>query len=76
MAAGVAIAAAGLNTTQTIVALAVFIVVACVTVATPVVLALALGEKAAPTLNSWKAWLTHNNATVMMVLCLVFGSCC
>ena len=73
VAAGVAIAAAGLNTTQTLVALAVFIVVACVTVATPVVLALALGEKATPTLNGWKAWLTHNNATVMMVLCLVFG---
>lgn len=73
VAAGVAIAAAGLNTLQTLVALAVFIVVACVTVATPVVLALALGEKATPTLTGWKAWLTHNNTTVMMVLCLVFG---
>ncbi len=54
-------------------ALLVYVVLACVTVAAPVVLALALGEKAGPTLNSWKAWLTHNHATVMMVLCLIFG---
>ena len=73
VAAGVAIAAAGLSTPQTVVALLVYIVVACVTVAAPVILALALGEKATPTLNNWKAWLTHNNATVMMVLCLIFG---
>jgi hypothetical protein len=51
----------------------VYIILACVTVAAPVLLALALGEKATPTLNSWKTWLTHNNATVMMVLCLIFG---
>lgn len=56
-----------------VVASVVVFVLACVTVATPVVLALALGEKARPTLNSWKAWLTHNNAVVMMLLCLVFG---
>jgi threonine/homoserine/homoserine lactone efflux protein len=73
VAAGVAIAAAGLSTAQTIGALLVYIILACITVAAPVLLALALGEKATPTLNSWKAWLTHNNATVMMVLCLIFG---
>jgi len=73
LAAGVAIAAAGLNSTQTIVALAIFIIVACISVATPVIVALVMGEKAVPTLNSWKAWLTHNNATVMMLLFLLFG---
>lgn len=71
--AGVVIAAAGLTTSEAVAALLIFILVACVSVAAPVILNLALGDKATPTLNSWKAWLTHNNATVMMVLCLIFG---
>ena len=73
LSAGVAIAAAGLNSTQTIIVLIIFIVVACISVAAPVIVYLVMGEKAVPTLNSWKAWLTHNNATVMMLLFLVFG---
>jgi len=73
LGAGVAISAAGLNSTQTIVALIVFIIIACVSVATPVIIYLVMGDKATPTLNSWKAWLTHNNATVMMVILLLFG---
>lgn len=73
LGAGVAIAAAGLNTTQMIIVLIVFILVACVSVAAPVIVYLVMGDKAAPMLNGWKAWLTHNNATVMMLLCLVFG---
>jgi hypothetical protein len=71
--AGVAISTAGLNSAQTIVALIVFIVIACVSVAAPVIIYLVMGDKAAPMLNSWKEWLTHNNATVMMLLCLIFG---
>lgn len=73
LGAGVTIAAAGLSPTQTLVVLAVYILIACSTVAAPVILALVMGEKATATLNGWKTWLTHNNATVMMVLCLVFG---
>ena len=71
--AGVAIAAAGLNLGQTIVVLIVYILIACISVAAPVVVYLVMGDKATPTLNSWKAWLTNNNTTVMMLLCLVFG---
>ncbi|HLB48007.1 MAG TPA: GAP family protein [Anaerolineales bacterium] len=73
IAAGVVISGAGLNATQTIIALVVFVVLACVSVAAPVLLYLILGDKAAATLNSWKMWLTQNNTTVMMLLCLVFG---
>ena len=70
---GVVIASAGLNSAQTITALVIFIVLGCVTVAAPVIANLALGDKATPTLNSWKGWLIQNNATVMMVLFVVFG---
>jgi len=73
VSAGVVIASAGLNSTQTIMALVIFIVLGSITVAAPVIVALVLGDKAAPTLNSWKAWLIQNNATVMMVLFVVFG---
>jgi hypothetical protein len=73
LAAGVAIAAAGLTTIQEIIVLIVFVLIACVSVAAPVIVYLVMGDKAAPMLNSWKAWLTHNNATVMMLLFLVFG---
>ena len=73
LAAGVAIAAAGLNSTQTIIALIIFIIVACCSVAAPVIIYLVMGDKATPMLNGWKAWLTHNNATVMTILFLVFG---
>ena len=73
LAAGVAIAAAGLTTSQTIISLIVFILLACVSVAAPVIVYLVMGARAEPMLNSWKAWLTQNNATVMMILLLVFG---
>lgn len=73
LSAAVIIAGAGLNSTQTIVAVVVFIIVASITVAAPVIATLILGDKATPTLNSWKAWLVQNNATVMMVLLVVFG---
>ncbi len=73
VSAGVVIASAGLNSAQTITALVIFIVLGCVTVAAPVIANLALGDKAAPSLNSWKAWLIQNNAAVMMVLFVVFG---
>ncbi len=73
LAAGVAIAAAGLSSAQTVTALIIFAVIACVSVTAPVIVYLVMGDKAAPMLNSWKAWLIHNNAAVMMVLLLVFG---
>lgn len=73
LSAAVIIAGAGLGSTQAIVAVVVFIIVASITVAAPVIANLLLGDKATPTLNSWKAWLVQNNATVMMVLFVVFG---
>jgi hypothetical protein len=73
LAAGVAIASAGLTSSQTIAALVIFILLACVSVAAPVVIYLVMGDKAESMLNSWKAWLTQNNATVMTILLLVFG---
>ena len=42
-------------------------------VAAPLVVTLAMGEKAQTILDSWKAWLGQNNAVVMSVLFLIFA---
>jgi hypothetical protein len=63
----------GITTTDAIVAIAVFVVIASLTIVGPVLYALFGGEKARTSLNSAKAWLTTHNAAVMAVLFLVFG---
>ena len=63
----------GLTTTDAVVAIAVFVVIASLTIAGPVLYALFGGERARGSLNSAKAWLTTHNAAVMAVLFLVFG---
>jgi threonine/homoserine/homoserine lactone efflux protein len=63
----------GLSTTDAIVAIAVFVVIASLTIAGPVLYALFGGEKARASLDSAKTWLTTHNAAVMAVLFLVFG---
>ena len=56
-----------------VVATAVFVVIASLTIALPVLYALVGGERAQGTLDSAKAWLSVHNAAVMAVLFLVFG---
>ena len=63
----------GLDTGDAIVALAVFVVVASVTIAFPVGYQLFGGAKARTTLDDMKAWLIEHNHAVMAVLFLVFG---
>jgi hypothetical protein len=71
--AAVGLAQLGLSTTDAVVATAVFVVVASLTIALPVLYALVGGERAQGTLDSAKAWLLAHNAAVMAVLFLVFG---
>ena len=63
----------GLSTTDAVVAIAVFVVIASLTIAGPVLYSLFGGERARAALDSAKAWLTTHNAAVMAVLFLVFG---
>lgn len=48
--------------------------IASASIAAPVLYFLVRGEHAQATLDSAKAWLQANNATVMAVLFLVFGA--
>lgn len=71
--AGSALALIGPSTTEAVVSLAVFMVIASLMIAGPVVFYLLGGERAKTQLNSVKGWLVLHNDAVMMVLFLVFG---
>jgi hypothetical protein len=55
------------------VALVVFVLIASLGVAAPVVIYFALGERAGPLLERLKGWLAHNNAVIMAVLLVIIG---
>jgi threonine/homoserine/homoserine lactone efflux protein len=74
LAAGTTIGAAHLPTGQIVVAMVVFTLLACSTVAVPVVGYLAARDRMAAPLDRLRAWLTQNNAAVMAVLLLVIGT--
>ncbi|MGA2473910.1 MAG: GAP family protein, partial [Acidimicrobiales bacterium] len=71
--AAAGLAQLGLSTTDAVVATAVFVVIASLTIVVPVLYALVGGERARRTLDSAKAWLSVHDAAVMAVLFLVFG---
>jgi hypothetical protein len=75
LAAGAAagVAQLGISTGDAVGALVVFVILASLTIAGPVVYYLVGGEKAKAQLDELKGWLGANNATVMTVLFLVFG---
>jgi hypothetical protein len=70
----VKITGSGLSSGEEIATLAVFVVIASLTVAAPVLLNLVLGSKAEGTLTVMKDWLVGNNNTVMTVLFVVLGA--
>jgi len=74
LAAALSIAQANLSGAQAWIVLAVFVIIASLTVAVPVLYYLFAGQSAEKTLTSWKAWLVANNATVMCILLLVLGA--
>lgn len=73
VAAAVTIAQEGFSTVGAAVVLMLFVVLASLSIAVPVVLYLLGGSSAERTLNGLRTWLNANNATVMAVLLLVIG---
>jgi hypothetical protein len=71
--AAAGIAATGLAGAQQAVVLILLILIGSLGIIAPVAVYFAMGDKAARVLDGWKTWLAANNATVMMVLFLVFG---
>ncbi len=73
IAGAAVVAQAELSTGQETVTWAVFIVVATIGVATPVVIAIAMGNRSREVLDRLKHWMAQNNAVIMAVLLLVIG---
>jgi hypothetical protein len=74
VAAGAEVAQSGLSATDETIAYGVFVVVATVGVAAPVVIFFVLGDRSAPLLERLKAWMSQHNAAIISVLCLVIGA--
>lgn len=72
-AAAATIAAADLSGGESIGVLVVFVAIASVTIAAPVIILFAMGPKSSAMLGSWRVWLEHGNNTVMAVILVIFG---
>jgi threonine/homoserine/homoserine lactone efflux protein len=73
VAAAASIAEAGLDDTDTVIAVAVFVVLGSVTVAGAVVAYLVAPRQVAGPLARVRQFMTDNNATIMMVILLLLG---
>lgn len=73
IAGGATIGGAGLDVGQAVIAGAVFVVVASISIAVPVIGYLVAADRMRGPLNEMREWLTVHNAAVMSVLLLVIG---
>jgi threonine/homoserine/homoserine lactone efflux protein len=73
IAGAAAVAGAGASGGEEAIAWAIFTLIATVGVATPVVIAFAMGDRSKDLLDRLKGWLAHNNGVIMAVLLLVIG---
>lgn len=73
VAAGLAIGAATLSIGQTVIACAIFVLIAASTVLVPVVAYLIAAKQMAAPLERLRVWLVHHDAAIMATLLLVIG---
>lgn len=68
------IAGTGISGSRQAVAYVVFTLIATIGVAAPVVVYLVMGDRAPQTLGRLKDWMSHNNAVIMAVLCVIIAA--
>jgi threonine/homoserine/homoserine lactone efflux protein len=73
VAGAAAIAQTGISTGQQVGAYVIFVAIASIGVAAPVVMYFALGDRSREILDRLKAWLAVHNAVIMAVLMLIIG---
>jgi len=73
LAAAATIASFTLSSGQLIGAIVIYVLIAVLGVAAPILVTVFLGDRSREVLDGWKVWLAQNNATVMAVLFLIFG---
>jgi len=72
-AAAASIGSAALSGVQQVGVGAIYVAVAVLGVAAPILVTVFLGHRSSGVLDSWQEWLKQNNATVLSVLFVVFG---
>ena len=73
VAGAAVIAQTGIPAGEQAVALAVFVAIGCLGVATPVVIALAMGDRSRSILDEIKDWMARNNTVIMVVILALIG---
>ena len=68
-----AISQTGVAGTDQAIVWAIFILIATIGVAAPVVIYFAMGDKAAAILEDLKGWMARNNAAIMAVILVIIG---
>jgi hypothetical protein len=68
-----AISQTGISTGRQVGAYVVFVAIASIGVAAPVVIAFAMGDRSRTILDGLKSWLAGHNAVIMAVLLLIIG---
>ena len=74
LAGAAAIAQGGLSAGGDVVAIAVFVLLASVTIVGPVLAYLVMHERAESALATVRQWMGDNNATIMTVVCVVLAA--
>jgi threonine/homoserine/homoserine lactone efflux protein len=74
VAGAATIAGTGIDADEQAIAYAVFVVIATLGVATPVAIAVAMGDGSRRVLDGLKSWLSDENAVIMAVLLVVIGA--
>src|SRR5262245_7472388 len=72
--AAAAISQTGLSAGKQTVALAVFVAIGTIGPGAPVAIYFAMGERSKRLLDELRAWMAHNNAVIMAVLCLLIAA--
>jgi len=73
VAGAAAIAQTGISTGEQVVSYVIFVLIASIGVAAPVVVYFAMGDRSQHLLDELKTWLARNNAVIMAVLMLIIG---
>lgn len=74
VAAAASIAQTGTSAGDQAVALAVFVAIGTLGPGAPVAIYFAMGERSKRLLDELRAWMAHNNAVIMAVLCLLIAA--
>jgi hypothetical protein len=73
VAAGLSLRADGLSLGESAVAIAIYTLIGCSTVAVPIIVTLAAPERMEPRLVSAKEWITRNNGIITAIILVMVG---